>query len=266
MVLMAALLLALPAAAQTRVPADPATTGQKVDFVGNLVTKSVSSQRIEQSGDAAAKQSLDRARGLVGEARSDLDSGRVDAANAKLDEALALVNKEVQRLSGAEVRGAHDRQMYERRLKAVNTFLAAYQRVAADGSSKSAAHQAEAIRGLVGKARDEAGSGDYEAAIATLDDAYATARGDIRAIREGQTLTRSLDFETAEQEYDYELGRNQSHFLLLQFAISEKQPQGSVVGRIEQNRQAAEKMRKQAEGKAAEGDHPDAIELLNEFD
>jgi len=260
----AALLLAVPAAAQTRVPADPATTGQKAEFVGNLVTRSVSSQRIEQSGDDAARQSLEKARGLVDAAKADLAGGRVDAANTKLDEALALVNTEIQRLSGAEVRGAHDRQMYERQLKAVNTFLSAYQRVAESGSSKSAARQAETIRGLVGKAEGEADRGDYESAVELLNEAYATARGDIRQMRQGQTLTRSLDFATAEEEYDYELGRNESHFLLLQFAMTEKQPAGSVVGRISDNRKAAEKMRKDAEARAAGGAYPEAIGLLNE--
>lgn len=260
----AMLLLAAPAAAQTRVPADPATTGQKAEFVGNLVTKSVSSQRIEQSGDAAAKQSLEEARALVAAAKADLDAGRVDAANVKLDEALALVNTQVQRLSGAEVRGAHDRQMYERQLKAVSTFLAAYQRVAEGGSSKSAARQAETIRVLVGQAERKAGGGDYEAAVAILNEAYATARGDIRQMRQGQTLTRSLDFATPEEEYDYELGRNESHFLLLQFALTEKKPAGSVVGRIDANRKSAETMRAEAEGKAAGGAYPEAIGLLNE--
>lgn len=261
-----AALMALPAGsalAQARVPADAATTGQKAQFVENLVTRSVSASRIEQSGDAAALQSLSAARDLVDRARGDLASGAVAEANAKLDEALALVNREVQRLSGAEVRSAHDRDVYERRLKSVRTFLSAYQRVADEGSSRAAAGQAATIRDLIGRAEAEAAKGRYAQAIDHLDTAYTVARGDIREIRDGQTLTRSLDFATAEEAYDYELGRNQSHFLLLQFAIAEKAPSGSVVGRIDANRREAEALRATAEAQAAAGDHPAAIDNLN---
>jgi len=264
--LLAAALLAasVGADAQNRVPADAATTGQKATFVENLVTKSVSVSRIEEGGDAAAKASLAKARALVEDAKADLKGGAFENANDKLDQALALVNSEIKRLSGDEVRGAHDRDMYERRLNAVNTFLAAYQRVAEEGSSRAAAKQAETIRGLIGKAEGEAGKGRYDKAIEILDDAYATARGDIREMRQGQTLTRSLEFATAEEEYDYEVGRNRSHFLLLEFALSENKPAGSVAARIKENREKAEELRADAEKKAAGGDHPKAIDLLNQ--
>ena len=264
--ILAAVMLAvsLPAAAQQRVPADPATTSQKAKFIGNLVTRSVSVSRIEQSGDAAAMESLARARTLVDQAEADLKGGAFEAANDKLDQALALVNSEIRRLSGDEVRGEHEHEMYDRQLKAVNTFLSAYERVAKEGSSQAAAKQAEAIRTLIGKAEGEAGNGRYDEALEILDDAYIIARGDIREMRQGKTLTRTLDFATAEEEYDYELGRNRSHFLLLQFALSEKTPAGSVVGRIKGNREKAEGLRRAADKKAAAGAHPAAIDLLNQ--
>lgn len=262
---LAALALALSvashAAAQDRVPADPATTGQKAEFVGNLVSDSVSARRIEQSGDAAAIQALETARGLVTAAKADLTKGAVQDADDKLDRALELVNVETKRLSGDEVTAAHDRDIYERRLKSVKTFLSAYERVS--DSDSGAASQAKAISGLIGRAEGEAAKGSYDKAIAHLDDAYGVARGDIRAMRQGQTLTRSLDFATAAEEYEYERGRNQSHFMLLQFALTEHSPQGSVVGAIEKNRKEAEARTAAAEKSAAGGDYPTAIGELN---
>jgi hypothetical protein len=208
-------------------------------------------------------ESLARARALVAQAKADLKAGAVEAADDKLDQALALVNSEVRRLSGDEVRGVHEQDMYRRRLKAVKTFLSAYQRVAEEGSSGVAARQAKAIRTLIAKAEGEARSGRYRAALDILDDAYVIARGDLREMRQGKTLTRTLDFATAEEEYDYELGRNRSHFLLLKFALSEKTPAGSVVGRIDKNRKTAEGLRGGAEKKAAAGAYPEAIDMLN---
>lgn len=262
----AAALLAVswPAAAQQRVPADPATTSQKAEFIGNLVSRSVSVSRIEASGDAAAMESLARARALVDQAKASLKGGAFEAANDKLDQALALVNREIRRLSSDEVHSAHEQEMYRRRLKAVNAFLSAYERVAKEGSNQAAASQAKTIRTLIGKAEGKARNGRHAAAIEDLDDAYTLARGDIRKMRQGKTMTRTLDFATAEEEYDYELGRNRSHFLLLQFALSEKTPVGSVVGRIEGNRETAEGLRSTAETKAAAGAHPEAIDMLNQ--
>lgn len=261
----AALLLvfSVPAVAQERVPADAATTSQKAEFVEHLVSRSVSVTRIEESGDAAAKESLARSRALVGQAKADLKSGAIESADDKLDQALALLNSEIRRLSGSEVRGAHDKAMYERRLKAVNTFLSAYERVADEGASRAASKQAKTIRSMMDKAQGAAGNGHYEEAIRILDDAYVIARGDIREMRQGQTLTRTLDFATAEEEYDYELGRNRSHFLLLQFALSEKTSAGSVVGRIDENKAKAEALRSDAEKNASAGAYPEAIGLLN---
>ena len=82
-------------------------------------------------------------------------------------------------------------------------------------------------------------------------------------MRAGQTLTRSLNFATAEEEYQYELKRNDSLFALLEFAIVEKNPGGSVVERIHQNRDKARGLRRAAEGMAKNGDHPAAIAELN---
>lgn len=255
--------LVMAAAASERVPANPAATHQKAAFVETLVTGSVSAERIEKSGDAAAIAALERARGLVEQAQSDLAAGDAAAADEKLGEALAQVNDHVRRLSGGEVRGAHDRRMYERRLNAVETFLAAYERVAESGTGR-AASQAREIRARLEKARGRAAAGDYAAATTILDDAYAVARGDIRDLREGQTLTRTLNFDTAEEAYEYEIGRNASYFELLRFAIAEKQPTGSMLAGVERNRDKAQALRTAAERAASAARHGEAVEKLND--
>ena len=106
MALIAAGPVVAPAHAQQeqRVPVDQATTKQKAIFLRNLVTKSVAAETIEKSGDAAAKAKLAEARALVDEAHRDLDAGRVEDANAKLDRAIGLVNAETRRLSQADMK------------------------------------------------------------------------------------------------------------------------------------------------------------------
>ena len=259
--ILACALVASLAVADDRVPADPAATRQKAVFVGNLVTKSVSAQRIEQSGDPTAMAALQAARALVDEARVALDGGDHEGADAKLNEALGLVNAEVRRLSKSEVAGEHDKRMYERRLNDVKIFLAAYERVSGEGAGR-AASQAREIRTRLNQATAKAASGDYAGAVSILDVAYTIARGDIREIRDGETLVRSLDFATAKEAYEYELGRNASYFELLEVVIDRNKPKGSMLTGIKRNRKSAEALRGDAQKSAQSGDHAAGVKKL----
>lgn len=267
-ILGAALLLLLPPTASfaeepPRVPVDQRVTQQKAELLNRLVTRSVAAQRITESGDTEALAKLESARELVRAAESDLKAGNYVAANDKLDAALELVNSETRRLSEDEVAAASLQRTYERRLKTVQTFLAAYERVAGEKQpGAAAAAQVQEIKRLVGEAEALAAKGELQPGIERLDRAYLTARGDIRELREGETLTRSLNFETAEAEYDYEKNRNDSHIMLLKFAISEQKPGAERMAAIERLRAAALALRSDGEQLAGAGDYAQAIRNL----
>ncbi len=248
---------------QPRVPVEHASTAQKAKFVGNLVGQSVTATKIEQSGDLGAIRKLSEARVLVQRAEEDIANGMLTEANAKLDSALSLVNGEARRLSHAELRDERQKEEYDRRHHAVQTFMAAYDRVA-EGKEMSAgaAEQMAKIRDLVTQAENQAADGQLEEANGTLDSAYRVARGDIREMRDGKTLVRSLDFSTPEKEYKYEHDRNDSHVMLLQFAINEKSPPELRRKRIDALLAEAMEVRAQAESLAKRGSHADAIESL----
>lgn len=253
------------AVAQTdqRVPVDRATTQQKATFVENLVTRSVAAETIETKGDEAAKAKLARARQLVDQAKNEVADGRFEEANEKLDEALRLVNSETRRLSASDMKQQRDRDVYEKRHNSVEIFLSAYKRVAGEKalSAATAGHVAE-IETMIGEAERLAESGRIGEANALLERAYLSARGDLREMREGDRLTRSLNFETAEEEYRYERDRNDSHVALLQYAISEKNPTQVRRARIEELRKDSLVSRNRAEEQAARGDYPAAIDAL----
>ncbi len=253
----------LVAQTENRLPVDQVTTQQKALFVENLVTKSVAAQTIERSGDSGAQGALTKARALVAEAKGDLAAGNYEAANAKVDNALRLINTEARRLSQAGVKQTRLEEAYAKRLHTVETFLAAYERVAEEKSlSAATTSQVAAITAKVGEARVFAKDGAYQAANDLLDEAYQTARGDIRSLREGETLTRSLHFDTPDEEYDYEKDRNDSHIMLLRFALSDKAPPASFVERIDGLRAEAASLRGLAEQEADSGQFPTAIDSL----
>ncbi len=245
-----------------RVPVDSANTVQKALVVENLVTRSVSAQAIEASGDDAAIVELARARELVAAAKAEIAVGRFAEANARLDEALWVMNQQTRDLTGRDARRDRERAIYDDRRKAVHVFLEAYRRVAGEKAPNAVHDHVANIEKLVADAESLAAANQVSDANAVLGQAYRIARGDIKAMREGETLVRSLDFATPEEEYTYERGRNESHIALLQFAITNRKPPSSRLARIEPLKEEAEALRGQALDKAQANDHVAAIGLL----
>ncbi len=246
-----------------RVPVEQATTQQKAVFVGKLVNRSVSAKTIEDRGNVVAKAKLGRARRLVEDAHVDIAAARYKAANGKLDEAVRLVTTEAREISQAGTKAARLREVYDKRRNSVTIFLSAYERVAGEKELSSATKaQVADIRKAVVEAEKLATAGSMNEANDILGRAYRAARGDIRKLRDGKTLVRTLDFETPEAEYRYEHDRNDSHIMLLRFAIAEKNPPKTRLTRIDALREQAIGLRDTAESQAQFGDHVDAIETL----
>lgn len=253
-------------AEEARVPASKSIVDQKRLLVENMAFRSVAAKTIAASGDREAIAALDKAKNLIEEAKTSSDGGRYKDADDKLNQALALINDNARRLTLGSVGAERAKVLFERRRHAVETFLNAYKRVSSDpkaDSSQMPKEHAAWIGEKLAEADALAGKGQYADAQAPLEAAYERTRGLIRTMRAGQTLTRSLDFATPEEEYQYELKRNDSLFALLEFAIVEKNPSGRVVERIHQNREKARGVRSGAEAKAKAGDHPGAIAELN---
>lgn len=248
-----------------RITPSAEATQQKYLFVQKLVTQSVAVQTIESSGDAGAIAKLKDARKLVYQVEQQLKSEQYLIANETLDQALALVTAEARRLSQAQVKAGRERDAYEKRLHTVEAFVKAYERVSQEKQKNKALEgQLTGIRAIVSSAKTHAANGQHAEAITLLDKAYNEARGDIREFRDGETLTRSLDFKSPAEEYEYEHRRNESHFVLLQFAVSEKEPPATRKQYIDKLREEADKLRENAEKDAESGNHAAGIQGLVE--
>lgn len=245
-----------------RVTANKALVDEKKGMVENLALRSVAAKTIEASGDSEAIAALQKARSLIDDAGKISAGGQYKEADDKLNEALKLINDNARRLTLSTVDTERAKVLFERRRHAVETFLSAYERVSSDPNadvSQLPKEHTAWISEKLAEADAMAAKGLHEQAQDPLAAAYERTRELIRTVRAGQTLTRSLNFATVEEEYRYEIKRNDSHFALLEFAIVEMNPQGSIVERINQSREDARKIRTGAEAKAKGGDFPGAI-------
>jgi hypothetical protein len=93
----------------------------------------------------------------------------------------------------------------------------------------------------------------------TVDQAYLVAKAAIGSMRDGDTLVRSLSFATPEDEYRYEVDRNDTHRMLLDVLLDPaRAPQASAAA------QKSAALRAQADGVAKSGDFAGAVRLLED--
>jgi hypothetical protein len=250
---------------QPRMPVTQGNIEQKSKFLSNLVTNSASVRAIESSGDAEAIQALQAARRMVEDAQKDIGGGRLDIAEEKLNKALDMVMSHTRRITEPSVKGNRAAQIYDSRLASVKALLDALDRVAKDKSAtgRVADRRATLVQQL-GEIEAMAKAGNHEAALVQLDKAYANISAEVANLRDGDKLTKELAFQSREEEYVYEVDRNDSHQFLLKLTLTEKAPHPSFLPQIEAMRTEAEDLRKQAEARAKDKDFAAAIKALGE--
>jgi hypothetical protein len=248
-----------------RMPVTQANIEQKAKFVTNLVTNSASVRAMEQSGDTEAIQALQAARKLVEETNGDTAQGRLQAADDKLNKAIDMVMSHTRRITELTVKGNRAQQIYDSRLASVKALLEALDRVAKDKNATTRVTDRRAsIVQLLAEIEALAKSGNYETAVVQLDKAYTSITTEVAKLRDGDKLTKELSFASAEEEYVYEIDRNDSHQFLLKLTLNEKPAHPSFAPQIDAMRADAEELRKQAEAKAKAKDYASAIKALGE--
>ena len=91
---------------------------------------------------------------------------------------------------------------------------------------------------------------EYKKARKLLDSGYDIAKVELEKLRGGDTLVRSLNFANPEEEYEYELDRNDTHRMLVTVLLEEKRGKKGVDKMVKKFMGKAEVLRKQAEAQA----------------
>lgn len=252
-------LAALGAAAQEREQVE-----RRAQSVGTLIEGSSAARQIESSGVAAARERRDNARLIHREAVHTLQAGDPPAALKLLDEAAREMMAGVRLAKPEQVTGEKDRRDFEARLESARALLAAQQRITQEKSAgREAADAARRIEAQIDEARKLAAQGRYGEARPVLDRAYLSARVSIESLRRGDTLVRSLQFASKQEEYGYEIDRNDTHRMLVDLLRAERKDTAAAAPPgMQAFIEAAEQLRVQAEARARSGDHAAAIRLL----
>jgi len=257
-----AFIVASGALAQTRPPPDREQLDRKLASTSTLIESSSAAQQIESSGVAAALSQRSRARDLHRQAGEAVRAGQLEAGAKLLDEASRAMIQGVRLADAEQLTARKDRIDFDARMESTRALLDAQKRIAAEKGSKST-DVPQRVEALLAQANELSRAGRLADARRTVDQAYLAVRGEIGALRGGDTVVRSLNFADKAQEYHYEIDRNDTHRMLVQLLLKDKRG-GANESFVEQSVAAAALLRKQAEEQAARGDHDSAVKALEQ--
>jgi hypothetical protein len=259
-------LTALPAAAQVQAPQAKPTkesVERRLESVNTLIEKSSAAKQVDAAGGDEATRRRDRARSLHQQATKAYEAGDYAAANGLLDQAAKEMIGSVRKSGPDQVTGDKKQTDFNNRLESVKALQDALKRVSTEKQAGAqSAEAAKTVDQLVAEAVKQRDAGRIDQGRATLDQAYYTARVAVQNLRQGDTLVRELKFETKEDEYRYEVDRNDTHQMLIKVLVEGKE--GTADSTIRERVKQADALRKEAEALAAKKDFEAAIKKLED--
>lgn len=244
-------------------PPDRTQLERRFESVGTLLERSSAARQIDASGEPGAREKHGKAREIYVEARKAFDAGDLARASDLLSDASVEMFAAVRLAAPDKVTAQKTQNDFVNKVESVRALLAAQKRISIEKPDiKGAADSTRQIEALLGEAQARAAGGQMDAARTTLERAYLTAKASIGSMRGGDTLVRSLNFASKEEEYHYELDRNDTHQLLIKLLLEDKQGNPGIDEMVRGFLRKAGQLRGQAEAAASHGDHAAAIQLL----
>jgi hypothetical protein len=257
-----------PAAAPraARAPEDKEQLERRLNSVATLIETSSAAKQIEASGNPEAQALRSKARAMRLQADEAYKAGNYASASRSLDDAAKTLFEGV-RLAAPEQIGAEKKKRdFDNRMESVKALLAAQKRISTEKRlGAKGAETSNKIEAQMREASALASAGKMEEGRALLDQVYVTTKASIEGMREGDTLVRSLNFATKEEEYHYEVDRNDTHKMLVKVLLDEKRANNpSLEGMVQKYLDQAATLRVSAEGMAARKDYESAVKTLED--
>lgn len=247
-----------------RPPEDAEQLERRLLSVEKLLEKSSAAQQVEASGNAQAQVLRSQARELRLQAQAAFKAGSLLDASRLLDQAAKMMFEGARLAAPEQLAGDKKKRDFASRLESVTALVAAQKRISVE--KKLGAKGTEATNKLdaqVVEAKALAAAGKLDQGRALLDQVYFTTKVVIEGLREGDTLVRSLEFTTKEDEYLYEVDRNDTHKMLVKVLLDEKRASNAnIENMVKNNLEKAATLRDEAEALAGKKEFEAAIKRL----
>jgi len=248
-----------------RVEVTTASVDSRVANARRLLESSSGAQRIASSDNEEAKRQRREAMALFQRAEAASKAGHLEEANRLLDDSTRGMFEAVRTLGPAAETIEKKHTDFENRARTIQALLVALNRIGAEsgkgGPPKKLMAQIEAE---VGRARKLFEQGQLDEGRKILDAAYEQTKLAVEALREGETVVRSLDFANKEEEYHYEIDRNDTHRMLVKVLLEEKRKTQSIDDLVNKFIESSNSLRRKAEAQAEKKEFEAAIRTLEQ--
>lgn len=264
-IVVATILLSITTPVYPLSPPSPEQLGKDIEFTSRLVNESEGAKKIAAGSDEQAKALQQQANEFLQQAKQALQAGDAGAVSRALSQAKLTMFKAM-RSVGGEVKKQKQTDDFQRRMQSAEALLQAHKNYAKEhklngDAIKTAQYAEDALQ----KAREQFDQGDRDAATQLLGDAYLSIKMSLTRLRSGQTIVRALNFANKEEEYRYELDRNDTHKMLVQVVLKEKLSANPALAKlVDMNMKIAEDLRNKAQQQAEQGDFETAVETLEQ--
>lgn len=244
---------------------DRAQLEVRMRSVATLIEQSSGAKQIEASGDVGALEMRSEAQRIYREAQQAFDAEDYSKASQLLSQASMAMFRAVRMAAPEQVTAEKKKIDFNARLETVKAMLDAHKRIAKEKSVGAAAEETHrTIEQALVEANALAAKDKYAEGRLVLDRAYLIAKASIASLRGGDTLVRSLNFASKEEEYHYEIDRNDTHQMLIEVLLSEKRDSADINAMVNRYLEKARALRTQAEQAAGRNDFATGIKLLEE--
>ena len=253
--------------------APPAQQGEKQRLLDSklrlldmLINKSPAAARIQDSGDAEAKERLDTAISAYQEARNMLQRGQLQEAEIKLDAGLAAVADASHRVVDAQREKQLAQTHYQELSRRVLSYREAFERVVMEkkNTDTSALLDHIGLQDALQQAQELAGQNRYLTANIHMARAAELLERALSAARHQETLVHELKFATPMEAYAYEKQRNKSYRLLIDMLRAQDTTPQAALALIDKFVAHNDSLQQEAEILAARGDAPAATGKLEQ--
>ena len=244
-----------------------AQSGSRLESVQKLLETSSAAQQIKGSNNQAAKQMHAEAVSLYEKAKRAQGKGDEQQAADLLKQATKAMFEATRMIKKDESFLAKDVRDFDERKASVDALCTAYENIAKEKGIDAATENE--LHAFVYKRVDQAEALKQENRVKEgrkmLDEAYVAAKVAIEHLRGGETLVRSLNFASSEEEYHYEVDRNDTHRMLVDVLLKEKMKTNwGIETMVNKFMDRADELRARADEQASDGAYENAVTTLEQ--
>jgi hypothetical protein len=236
----------------------------KVKLLDWLVHDSPTTKRIENSTDVEAKQQLERAQEMWQQAVEHSERNEYELAEGHINAGLKLMTK-VSRKAKDEDRVKQARiELYKQVKEHVDMFVTAFDRVVAEKGEARVRKMLdrEELDAIMSRAETAFDGGDLALANHLMRQAADMVDTALSDARHEDVLLHELNFESLEEEYAYEVSRNESYVVLIDLMQKKTARSESSASYVKTMIEANAKLRQQADEHASNGQLEQGIAIL----